>query len=122
MVKEMATRDTAQVVRLIGIGLSGLLLLCQFLIALSFVPFFYFTLVWFFFGLLPPIVVYASNRKGNHIFAGALLVIPGVFSLYFFLVCLMTLFYTYSFFLLGGCILIVAGGLVASYSPIFGAH
>ncbi|MFX1564941.1 MAG: hypothetical protein ACFFCH_03005 [Promethearchaeota archaeon] len=100
----MGTHDSAQALTILGIVCNGFILFFEFLLAFVFFPFLFLTIIWFFIGIIFPIIAYNDIPKGNRGSAGALLIISGIISLIFI-------------FLIGGILLIVAGALVASSNP-----
>ncbi len=100
----MGTRDTAQALTIIGLVCNGFFLFFEFLMILFYFPVLFFSLIWFIFGIVLPIVAYNDIPKGNRGSAGALLIISGIVSLLFI-------------FFIGGILLIIAGALVASWNP-----
>ncbi|MFX1576674.1 MAG: hypothetical protein ACFFCF_05835 [Promethearchaeota archaeon] len=100
----MGTLDSAKVLTIIGILCNGFILFFEFLVGVFYFPMLFFTLIWFFIGIILPMIAYNEIPKGNRGSAGGILIIAGILSLIFI-------------FLIGGVLLIVAGALVASWNP-----
>ncbi|MFW9934592.1 MAG: hypothetical protein ACFFDU_03550 [Candidatus Thorarchaeota archaeon] len=100
----MGTLDSAKVLTVIGILCNGFVLFFEFLLGFLFLPLLFFTLIWFFVGIILPMIAYNEIPRGNRGSAGGMLIIAGILSLIFI-------------FLVGGVLLLVAGALVASWNP-----
>ena len=104
MVNTMGTRETSQALTILGIVCNGFSLFFSILYAIYFFPIFIIMLIWFFFGIVLPIVGYNEIPRGSRGSAGAMLIISGIVSLLFI-------------FFIAGILLIVAGAMVATWHP-----
>ncbi len=100
----MGTKDTVQVLTILGLLANGFILIFQLLMAIIYFPLIFITLLWFFLGFIFPITAWTEIPKGNRGAAGGILIVSGIVSLLFI-------------FFIGGVLLIVAGALVASWNP-----
>jgi hypothetical protein len=100
----MRSLDWAKALTIFGIIFNGFILFFEFLFTFFYFPLLFFTLCWFFIGIILPMMAYNEIPKGNRGSAGGILIVAGILSLIFI-------------FLFGGVLLIVAGALVASWNP-----